>query len=73
LKASDTLATGRPATVHAPGGVSAAANDVIVGLSTMARTSSRTNTPWKLLPAMVRNPDRYLLAGTRDFVEIDSR
>jgi hypothetical protein len=29
--------------------------------------------PWKLLPAMVRNPDRYLVTGTRDFVEIDAR
>jgi hypothetical protein len=29
--------------------------------------------PWKLLPAMVRNPNRYLVTGTRDFVEIDAR
>ena len=29
-------------------------------------------TPWKLLPSMVRNPDRYLVAGTRDFIEIDA-
>ena len=30
-------------------------------------------TPWKLLPSMVRSADRYLLAGTRDFLELDAR
>jgi hypothetical protein len=30
-------------------------------------------TPWKLLSSMVRNPDRYLVNGTRDFIEIDTR
>ena len=29
--------------------------------------------PWKMLPSMVRNADRYLVTGTRDFVEIDTR
>jgi len=29
--------------------------------------------PWKLLPSMVRNADRYLVTGTRDFIEIDAR
>jgi hypothetical protein len=30
-------------------------------------------TPWKLLPSMVRNANRYLVDGTRDFFEIDAR
>jgi hypothetical protein len=29
--------------------------------------------PTNLLPTMVRNPDRYLQSGTRDFVEIDAK
>ena len=30
-------------------------------------------TPWKLLPSMLRPADRYLVYGTRDFIEIDAR
>ena len=29
--------------------------------------------PWKLLPSMQRPADRYLVAGTRDFFELDER
>jgi len=44
-----------------------------VTLTTFTPDAHGGVTPWKLLPSMVRNADRYLVTGTRDFVEIDSR
>jgi hypothetical protein len=29
--------------------------------------------PWKLLQSMVRNANRHLVDGTRDFFEVDAR
>jgi len=44
-----------------------------VSLMTFVPDGKGGVTASKLLPSMVRNPDRYLETGTRDFVEIDAK
>ncbi len=44
-----------------------------VTFTTFASATPGTVQPTNLLRSMVRPPDRYLVTGTRDFVEIDAR